>query len=566
MRRLLTLCLFLLLPAVAAAQDRPNTILVLDGSGSMWGQIDGVNKIVIAREVVDVLLDDFPADQNLGLTVYGHRTRGDCTDIETVVPPGPDTLGAIRAAVNGINPRGKTPMTDAVIAAAEALRYTEEKAIVILVSDGIETCNPDPCAAARALEEAGIDFTAHVVGFDVTDPDALAQMQCIAGETGGQFLEASNAEELSEALTTVAVAPQPEPEPVATMVTFEARIGAADGELISTPVIWDVAADDGAVVEGELGNPLELELLEGSHVASAYWVEQETASDPVQFIATPDPRRIVIVFEEPLPTATVTAPATAVEGSTIEIAFDGPMGQDDYVGIGPVGAEGAERWENFVYVRDGSPATLLTPMGPGPHAITYFQNEGRVPLGGTTIELTPAAASITAPAEAVAGSTIEVGWTGPDYRDDYIGIGRADAEGADRWENFAYTRDGSPAKLLVPATPGDYVITYFVNQDRTPLAEVPITVTPVEASLTAPASAAPGSNIEVAWTGPNYRDDYIGIGLEGATGGARSESFAYTRDGSPATLTVPETPGTYVIRYFMNQDRTAIAETTLTVE
>ena len=122
MRFVALLTTLLLLPFAVAAQERSNTILVLDGSGSMWGQIEGVNKIVIARDVVGELLQDFPENQNLGLTVYGHRTRGDCTDIETVVAPGPNTLGAIGDAVQAINPRGKTPMTDAIIAAAQAGR------------------------------------------------------------------------------------------------------------------------------------------------------------------------------------------------------------------------------------------------------------------------------------------------------------------------------------------------------------------------------------------------------------------------------------------------------------
>ena len=152
--RCLALLLSLLLPATLAAQDRPNTILVLDGSGSMWGQIDGVPKITIAQDVVTDLLQTLPADQRLGLTVYGHRERGNCADIETVVAPDLNTRDAIAQAVTGISPLGKTPMTDAVIAAANALRYTEDSATVILVSDGVETCNPDPCAAARLLEEA----------------------------------------------------------------------------------------------------------------------------------------------------------------------------------------------------------------------------------------------------------------------------------------------------------------------------------------------------------------------------------------------------------------------------
>ena len=102
--------------------------------------------------------------------------------------------------MNEVNPRGRTPLSDAVIQAAEQLRYTENPATVILVSDGRETCNADPCAVGLALEEAGIDFTAHVIGFDVSEQEDRAQLQCLAENTGGQFLTASNAAELADAL------------------------------------------------------------------------------------------------------------------------------------------------------------------------------------------------------------------------------------------------------------------------------------------------------------------------------------------------------------------------------
>lgn len=143
-------------PITATAQDEGNpgsTILVLDASGSMWGQIDGEPKIAIARRVIGGLLDTLPAGQSLGLTAYGHREKGNCRDIETLVAPGPDTREAIRSAVNGLNPRGKTPLSDAVIAAAEVLKFEEEAATVILVSDGRETCDRDPCEVGRRLGE-----------------------------------------------------------------------------------------------------------------------------------------------------------------------------------------------------------------------------------------------------------------------------------------------------------------------------------------------------------------------------------------------------------------------------
>ena len=546
------------LPLAANAQERPNTMIVLDGSGSMWGQIDGVNKIVIAREVLGTILDDFPAEENLGLTVYGHRERGDCADIETMVPSGPGTVGAIRAAAEGINPRGKTPMTDAIVAAAEALRFTEERATVILVSDGVETCNPDPCAAARALEEAGIDFTAHVVGFDVTDPEALSQMQCLADETGGTFTTAADAAELSEALAQVTVA---EPEPIVTTVTLSARLDGEAGPLVEGPVFWTLGGANGDVQ----GNPIELELETGSYTVEAYWAAAEVPVDR-QFIATEEPREVALVFEAPAPRATVTAPDTAIGGTTIEIAWTGPAQPDDYIGIGPADGTGADQWRNWVYATEPrGTAELLVPVTGGDYVIRYFLRDGREPIAEHRVAVTQPSAALIAPGDAPAGTTIEVDWSGPDYADDYLGIGRVGATGADQWRNWVYTRDGAPASLLVPPEPGDYLIRYYARQGRVVIAETPIQVTAQAATLTAPAEAPAGTEIEIAWTGPDLVDDYIGIGPVGATGAKQWEKWVYTADGQPARLRMPGEAGDYVLTYFVQQDRTPLASVPITV-
>ena len=139
-------------PAIVHAQDAGKTILVLDASGSMWGQIEGEAKITIAQRVVAQLLGELPPDQSLGLTAYGHRRKGDCGDIETMVPPATGTAAAILGAVNAIKPKGKTPLSAAVLAAAEELKYEEDAATVILVSDGRETCDFDPCEVGHKLE------------------------------------------------------------------------------------------------------------------------------------------------------------------------------------------------------------------------------------------------------------------------------------------------------------------------------------------------------------------------------------------------------------------------------
>ncbi len=199
-----------LMPAAAQA-DR--AIIVLDGSGSMWGQIDGVPKLEIAREALGGVLQSLPADLELGLMAYGHRRKGDCADIELLVEPAAGTAGAIGDAAAKMSFLGKTPLSQAVREAAQSLNFTEDKATVVLITDGIETCEADPCALASELEASGIDFTAHVVGFGLTREEGR-QVACLAENTGGRYIEAANSGELSDALTqTVAAAPEPAPAP-----------------------------------------------------------------------------------------------------------------------------------------------------------------------------------------------------------------------------------------------------------------------------------------------------------------------------------------------------------------
>lgn len=191
------------MPAHAQAPVAPQSILVLDASGSMWGQIEGQPKIAIAREAVAAMLSEWSGG-DLGLMAYGHRRKGDCEDIELLIEPGSGDAAAIRRQVDALNPKGMTPIAAAVRQAAEHLRFTEQKATVILVSDGEETCNADPCALGAELERLGIDFTAHVVGFDIErNVAAREQLQCLAASTGGRYLEARDAAELNSAIKQV---------------------------------------------------------------------------------------------------------------------------------------------------------------------------------------------------------------------------------------------------------------------------------------------------------------------------------------------------------------------------
>jgi Ca-activated chloride channel family protein len=205
--------LFMVMATCAAANAADRVIVILDASGSMWGQIDGKPKLEIARQSLKTVLQSVPGDEEIGFMAYGHRQKGSCDDIELIVPPQAGTAGAISTAADNLKFLGKTPLSAAVRQAAEALKYTEDKAKVILITDGLETCNADPCQLGKELEAAGVDFTADVVGFGLTAEEGR-QVACLAENTGGKYIQASDENALRDALAeTVAPAPAPAPEP-----------------------------------------------------------------------------------------------------------------------------------------------------------------------------------------------------------------------------------------------------------------------------------------------------------------------------------------------------------------
>ncbi|SMR82106.1 von Willebrand factor type A domain-containing protein [Aliiroseovarius halocynthiae] len=204
-----------LVASAGTVQAQDDLMVVFDASGSMWGQVGGQAKIEIARSVfADISGDWLGSGQSVGLIAYGHRRKGDCSDIEMLSPPSTGATAGLAGIVQGLSPRGKTPLTQAVRMAAEELKYTENAATVVLLTDGKETCNLDPCAVGAELEQLGVNFTAHVVGFDIREQAEKAQLQCLAQATGGRYVDARDAKSLADALSSVSGAPD---EPTGTL-------------------------------------------------------------------------------------------------------------------------------------------------------------------------------------------------------------------------------------------------------------------------------------------------------------------------------------------------------------
>ncbi|MFO1518917.1 MAG: Ig-like domain-containing protein [bacterium] len=178
-----------------------NIELILDMSGSMWEQIQGKSKIEIAKEVLASLVKGFPKTANLGVRVYGHRSKGDCKDTELLVPFGKVDPDSIIAKVNALKPKGMTPIDYNLRQGLTDVQGLQGSKVIILVTDGIESCKGDPVKAAQDLMAAGLKLKVDVVGFNVANaPDAVAQLKKVAEVGQGKFFSAESAEELQAAL------------------------------------------------------------------------------------------------------------------------------------------------------------------------------------------------------------------------------------------------------------------------------------------------------------------------------------------------------------------------------
>jgi len=549
-------------PAMAQETGPGDSILVIDASGSMWGQIEGEAKIAIAKKVLGDLLTDVPAERRLGLIAYGHRRAGDCADIEELAAVGADRA-AISGAVQKLNPKGKTPMADAVKLAAEKLKYTENKATVILVSDGIETCVPDPCGVASALEAAGADFTVHVVGFDVTEENAQAQLRCIAENTGGMFVSAGDASGLGDALKETVIEAAEAAPPAANLYLRATEL--EGGVVIEEGLNWRVvpsAGGDPALSETGAG------VVETRVPAGSYDVYVERPSDGLKGeekgVAVRDgaQKTVTVALTFPVEATLRLEPANeAVAGTAIKVHWTGPDRQGDYVQVAEKGGEGYKTYE---YVRRGNPLEVRLPVEPGDYEVSYMLGRPLRKLATAPITATPATATLTAPDTAIAGETVTVEFTGPPAGpSDWITVVAPDAED-NKYNDYHYTTRGGPAKIRMPLEPGAYELR-FVQGGKSVIARRPITVTAAVATLDAPEKAGAGESVKVAFTGPpGGSSDWITV-VEPSAPDNKYTDYFYISRGSPADLRMPLEPGDYELRYVQGGSK-VLARRPITVE
>jgi hypothetical protein len=226
-----------------------SVLLILDASGSMNARLPNKEtRITVARRAIKGVAGFIPAQAQLSLRMYGAQSparQKNCQDTHLAVPFGPAgaSTAAIAAATDGAKAQGYTPIAYSLEQAANDFAADAKERVIVLVSDGKETCRGDPVVAAKGLAAKGI--TVHTVGF-VVDSAARTQLQTIARLTGGSYFDAPVGPELPDTLksafavckkTVVKIPPKPKPGRLrttsTTWLTSHAVINAETGKQVA---------------------------------------------------------------------------------------------------------------------------------------------------------------------------------------------------------------------------------------------------------------------------------------------------------------------------------------------
>ena len=184
---------------------RTRILFLLDGSGSMqnkWNESVNQTKMYSAKktlaEIVDSL-DKFP-NVEIALRVYGHQsmpTLRNCKDTKLEVGFSRNSSEYIRTTLETIRPKGITPIAYSLEKAGEDFPDLNGRNIIILMTDGEESCDGDPCAVAMMLEKRNIVLKHFVIGIGVEESSKSA-FDCI-----GSYFRANDQTGLKQVLNMI---------------------------------------------------------------------------------------------------------------------------------------------------------------------------------------------------------------------------------------------------------------------------------------------------------------------------------------------------------------------------
>lgn len=192
-----------------AKRQKTNVVILMDASGSMKAEIGGESRMTLAKQAIEDFTSQLSDDVNVSLFAYGHKGAGteadkqlSCSSIEELYPLGAYEENSFQKAMDSFKASGWTPLAGAMEKAHEYLSsYDKEnfRNIVYIVSDGVETCDGDPVAAAKKLHDSDIEAKVNIIGFDVDD-EGQNELKTVAEAGGGEYATVRNPSEFEGVL------------------------------------------------------------------------------------------------------------------------------------------------------------------------------------------------------------------------------------------------------------------------------------------------------------------------------------------------------------------------------
>jgi Ca-activated chloride channel family protein len=191
-------------PFIYGQEKLTRILFILDASNSMNAKWDTQTRLEAAKELLAQAVDSLKGTPNLeiALRVYGHQspitaTYQDCNDTKLEIPFGADNFDKVKSRIKSIEAKGTTPIARSLEAAAEDFPDQKSRNIIILITDGLEACDNDPCVIAKKLKDKGVKVTPFVIGLGM-DLSYLEKFNCI-----GEYADAETKDAFRNVLNNV---------------------------------------------------------------------------------------------------------------------------------------------------------------------------------------------------------------------------------------------------------------------------------------------------------------------------------------------------------------------------
>jgi len=187
-----------------------DAMIVFDASGSMsgdgWGygseSANTTSRIEKVRSTLAKVLPSITRWRRLGLITFGPGPYNQCTNITLQLKPTPNAADRILGIVSDLVPAGRTPLTSAVEQAASVLDFHHKPGIIVLLTDGEETCGRSPCDLGKQLHAEAEQLTIHIIGIRVrglsswTGEQSILETKCLAEQNNGLYIPVETEDDL----------------------------------------------------------------------------------------------------------------------------------------------------------------------------------------------------------------------------------------------------------------------------------------------------------------------------------------------------------------------------------